>query len=312
MAALIAASGLISSSSRAMDHSAAANAHHQVEEAWIQGFIERGGEKLLAAMESDDPNALEEYLKSIDAQKAIIETDEIVIGCIDERCCCKGLRGSAGSYALNADSNGKPHVLTPYQCAERILKTPDVMESTGDIVYTIHGKGGACGARKIARTLLHESTEPADLEKYDAEQGQAVVDALNDKLSLIPGNKRKATLRVIETSCPAGHPGQVIYATALGPNLAFDREYKELPQGMELDRGLCMTYEDFALQLKTGISILAGEHGSGKDPIMIVVLAANEQQKAKVQQEVDKIVKSLTTAETFGKRVIARAAVVAA
>ncbi len=273
-----------------------------------------------AILESD--TALQEYLDALHAEEAIVETTGTSISCIDERvhdvegkeAVCSCFSGNAGTYILGVGEDGKPMVLSPAERAKRIMESPDVRDSSGPIVITFHGEDDECGAAAIAYRMTtgkkQDECKPGEVAAYDLKQGQLLEEELG-KLT-----NRPVIPKLMKTAdCPKAHPATTIYVTDLGPNRSFNRNDHRLPQGMDISRGM---YEDdrigaadFKLHLTTAIEILTGPHGSGHDPIMVVVLTDNPETLKSLRKEVDDIVKALPAKKNAkGKpiKIIARAA----
>lgn len=273
-----------------------------------------------AILESDA--ALQKHLNALHAEGAIVETTGTTVGCIDERvhdpegeeAVCSCFSGNAGTYILGVDEGGKPMVLSAAERAKRIMESPDVRDSSGPIVITIHGEGDECGAAGIAYRMItrksQDECKPGEVAEFDKEQGKLLEEELG-KLT-----NRPVILKDVKTAdCPKAHPATTIYVTHLAPNRSFNRNDPRLPQGMDISRGMFEDDKtgaaDFKLNLTTAIEILIGPHGSGHDPIMVVVLTDSPDTLQQLQEEVNAIVKALPVkkndkGETI--RIIARGA----
>lgn len=257
-----------------------------IEAAWRQGFTDRGGAKLLEAIQADkqQPGELQKYLGGIGIEDAIREQDELLFRCVEERIKYAGF-GSVGGLVLREDQNGKPEYCPPALVAERIAKsTPVAANPNARIRYSVHGN--LCGGEVIAWALQNnvpikdaaEKIGPGDLfEKVSVPRAKDVVVALRKQL---PG--RDIDYRAIDGKqmhAPAnGHPGQIIYVVDEDKR-ALDPKFKEIPLGMQVNARLFTEARQFNQQLTLSAGILLGDHGPHHAPVGVLGLAPRHRQE---------------------------------
>lgn len=261
------------------DRKRQANAHHPeragLERIWHEGFIDRGGEQLMAAMRENlkDPRALQTYLDGQRLGEGLVPL-QALFRCMDDRICACG-SCSAGSLVLDSDRKGGALYVPPAEVAQRVLASPVVARTgNGPIVYTKHA--GGCGGDRIAmgiaqgRDAARISNE--EVESWGVSQGRAVTDALRTQLA----GAREVEFRQLGFGNRAmqgpqrEHAGQVIYVTAHRTR-QLDPRFSRLPVGMQLD-GLALNESNLALNMGAGVRILL-EHGPQREPILVVGLA---------------------------------------